>query len=138
MIKYFCDRCGKEMNGGNLCDKCEKEVFTYGFKVGDIVIASDGRTGVIESFCTCTFCKDRKFYEPKVKTTFGEEQIYITDIDRDDGFLSFYKIGDQTFGNVDKDVSAYLRQHIVNLKHAIIECEAQLNMIKKLENNNEI
>ena len=46
MIKYCCDRCGKEITGNIgatadgicLCDECMNDDLTCGFKVGDEVI----------------------------------------------------------------------------------------------------
>lgn len=74
------------------------------FKVGDEVITDDGRVGVIESICTCKSCRNRGFYEPSVKNKIeGSDQIYITDTDKRNGFISFYKIGNRVYGNIDKD-----------------------------------
>ena len=136
MIRYFCDRCGKETCGTNLCDKCEHEELTCGFKVGDKVIADDGRTGTITDICTCDRCKKRGFYEPTVKMDIGVCQIWITDTDKENGFRSFYQIGDRVFGNVDREASKDIREQIIELKHEVIEYEAQLDMLNKLKENN--
>lgn len=162
MIKYFCDRCGKEINGKvneytdtteainphtqkvvatwknveHICDECEQKELTCGFKVGDKVITSDGRTGVITSICNCERCKKRGFYEPKVQTNIGVDSIWITDTDKENGFISFYQIGDRVFGNVDTEASKYIKERIIELRHEVINYESQLNMIRKLENNN--
>lgn len=181
MVKYFCDRCGKEMENGrklytavydalgtlittigpakHLCEECcekldaikdklehEEDIFDvtdediellrYTFQVGDKVITSDGRTGTITDICDCDRCKKRGFYEPKVKMDFGASQIWITDTDKENGFISFYRIGDRVFGNVDTEAEKRIRERIRELKHEVIEYEAQLDMMKKLENNN--
>jgi hypothetical protein len=162
MIKYFCDRCGKEIDGKvneytdttevinphtqkvvatwknveHICDECEQKELTCGFKVGDKVITDDGRTGTIRSICYCDRCKERGFYEPKVQMDVGVCQIWITDTDKENGFRSFYQIGDRVFGNVDKEACKDIRERIVELKHELIGYEAQLNMMKKLENDN--
>lgn len=183
MIKYFCDRCGKEtkkearfipkdvarggrdnsimfiFDNGILCEECAKkfdaikdklkheedifdmsdediELLRYTFKVGDKVIADDGRTGTIVEICTCDRCKKRGFYEPKVQMDIGVYQIWITDTDKKNGFMSFYQIGNRVFGNIDNEASKNIRERIVELKHELVEYEAQLNMMKKLENNN--
>ena len=148
MIKYFCDRCGKEtknnakvvqknvarggisnsvmfvFDNGILCEECtekfdaikdklkhEEDIFNMTeaeiillrctFKVGDKVITSDGRTGTITSICECESCKKRGFYEPEVD--FGDYTDYIMFSDNEDGFKSYYKIGDRVFGNIDEE-----------------------------------
>ncbi len=147
MIKYFCDRCGKETSYANgyttppmmknkngimhhggffICNECyhkwrevkdrlsdidfvklldEKlQPYRCDFKVGDEVITSTGEVGVITDVCTCDRCRERGFFEPKVKTKIGNDTIYITDNDLRVGFRSFYKIGNHVFGNLDVDV----------------------------------
>lgn len=107
MIKYFCDRCGEETGDTQLCEDCLQEDLTCGFKVGDIVIASDGRVGVIEEICDCKSCKERGFYEPNVKMEIGVCQIWITNIDKEHNFYSFYQIGDHVYGNIDEESVLY-------------------------------
>ena len=128
MIKYFCDRCGKEIKGKaheeintteainyvtgdvvatwktveHICDECEQKDLTCGFKVGDEVITSDGRVGVIKSICDCERCKERGFFEPTIKMDDGATK-YITISDKEDGFESYYQIGDRVFGNLDEE-----------------------------------
>lgn len=131
MVKYFCDRCGKEINSGNLCDKCEYEELTCGFKIGDEVITSDGCVGIITDFCTCSKCKERGFYEPEIEMKVGS-QIYITDTDKSDRFKDYYKIGDKIFGNI---YDKYLLDHLKTYKEAITEIEAQLSVIEGLKKN---
>lgn len=126
-VKNFC----------NMSD-VDIELLRYTFKVGDKVITDDGRSGTIISICDCDRCKKRGFYEPKVKMDIGVCQIWITDTDKENGFMSFYQIGDRVFGNVDNEASKDIGERIVELKHEVIEYEAQLNMMKKLENANEI
>ena len=154
MIKIYCDKCGKEITGNvhkviehikatdglgavlvtfpkevHYCDECQYKELTCGFKVGDQVITDDGRIGIIESICDCDSCKKRGFYEPQVKMTVGECQIYITDTDKKNGFISFYKIGDQVFGNIDKEAKKRIRERIVDLRHELAEYESQLNSL---------
>ena len=157
MIKIYCNKGGKEITDNvnreveetkatdlygtvvakwtdilHYCDECRYGDLTCGFKVGDGVIADDGRTGVIESICECENCKKRGFYEPGVRMGIGNSQIWITDMDKENGFISFYKIGDQVFGNIDRDAAKTIRQRIVELRHELIEYEAQLEMLKGL------
>ena len=132
MIKYFCDRCGKETDGVHLCEACEYEELTCGFKVGDEVITDDGRVGIITDICDCEYCKKRGFYEPIVEMKLGS-QMYITDTDKENGFISYYKIGDKVFGNIDDQ---YLHSHLKEYTEAIKEIEAQLDVIKSLRENN--
>jgi hypothetical protein len=154
MIKVFCNKCGKEITGNintvtektqaidccdnvvakwqttvHYCDECQYNELTCGFKVGDIVITDDGRSGVIEDICDCDHCKKRGFYEPRVKMTIGNDQIWITDTDKKNGFISFYQIGGQVFGNIDEEAAKRIRQRIVDLKHELIESESQLDML---------
>jgi hypothetical protein len=131
MIKYFCDRCGKETNGVHICDECEHGELTCGFKAGDEVITDDGRVGIIKDICDCEHCKKRGFYEPIVEMKLGS-QIYITDTDKANGFISYYKIGDRVFGNID---DKYLWDHLKTYQEAIKEIEAQLDVINGLREN---
>lgn len=148
MVKYFCDKCKKEVprvtrvleeqwakdgHGAklmpfivaahDLCDKCnerfkrldldiadymklseeELNLLEFTFKVGDEVVTSTGKIGIITDICTCDRCKERGFYEPVVETKVGNGTIYITDNDKRANFRSFYKIGDRVFGNLDED-----------------------------------
>lgn len=131
MIKYFCDRCGVETCGTNLCDKCEYEELTCGFKVGDEVITSDGCVGTITDICTCKSCKERGFYEPEIEMKIGP-QIYMTDYAKKNGFDDYYKIGDKVFGNIN---DRHLLGRMESLKEEMSEIGARLNVIKKLTNN---
>lgn len=161
MIKVYCDKCGKEITGNvntvteeakavdcrdnvvatwtdtvHYCDKCQYNDLTCGFKVGDKVITDDGRVGVIKSICDCYRCKDRGFYEPNVKMTVGDSQIWITDTDKRNGFLSFYQIGDQVFGNVDEEAEKRIKERIADLRHELAEYESQLNVVRTLKKGN--
>ena len=149
MIKYFCDRCGKEtkknakvvqkevarggisnsvmfvFDTGMLCEECAEkfdaikdkleyveDIFNMTdeeiaslrcvFKVGDKVITSDGRTGTITSICDCDRCKGRGFYEPTVTFEDGTTD-YIMISDKNNGFKSYYSIGNKIFGNLDEE-----------------------------------
>jgi hypothetical protein len=114
----------------NMTDE-EIELLRYTFKVGDEVITDDGRVGVITDICDCERCKERGFYEPVVEMKIGS-QIYITDTDKKNGFISYYKIGDRVFGNID---DKYLHSHLKTYTEAIKEIEAQLNVIEGLKKN---
>ena len=162
MIKVYCNKCGKEITENvnreveetkafdlygtavskwtdvfHYCDKCQYENLTCGFKVGDMVFTDDGRVGVIESFCNCKTCKKRGFYEPNIKMEIGNGQIYITDTDKKNGFISFYQIGDQVFGNIDEESVLndiqYKKDEIRRYQEELIELEGQLNMVKVLQ-----
>ena len=139
MIKYFCDRCGVETCGVNLCDKCEYEELTCGFRVGDQVITSMGEVGVIRDICDCDRCKERGFFEPRIETEIGNWSIWITDTDKEDGFKSFYKIGDHIFGNIDEqDVLGnieYKKDSIRDLQKQVKTLKTQLNIVRALKNN---
>lgn len=106
MIKYFYGMGGEP---------------TPLFKIGDVVIASDGRTGFIQSICTCDACARRGFYEPRVTMLTGVNQIWITDTDKENGFLSFYRIGDKVFGNLEEE----------QVHRDIVSCDELLNTVKE-------
>ena len=109
------------------------ELALYTFKIGDQVITDDGRVGTITDICTCEQCKKRGFYEPRVEIEIGLYDIYITDSDKNNGFKSFYRIGDQVFGNVDEEESERIKDGIRERKLEIISLEGQLNVLKKLK-----
>lgn len=175
MVKYFCDRCGKEVDeinmtlsmvrGGKtagiqyLCPECTSKfqmikdrldnwmdflkmsdedtaLMEYDFKVGDEVITSDGRIGIIDSICTCENCKKRGFYEPQVKMCKGVDKIYITDTDKKNGFSNFYKIGKYKFGNVDKasvqNVIDITNNEITRLLSDLVTYREQLKRMEAL------
>lgn len=158
MIKVFCNKCGREITGNvntvteetqaidcsdnvvatwtdtvHYCDECQYEDLTCGFKVGDQVITDDGRIGIIESICDCDRCKKRGFYEPSVRMTIGNDQIWITDTDKKNGFISFYQIGDKVFGNVDEEAKERIEQRIDELQDELVKYKSQLYMLFDLE-----
>ena len=77
--------------------------------------------------------KKRGFYEPRVEMEIGLYDIYITDSDKNNGFKSFYRIGDQVFGNVDEEGFERIKDGIRERKLEIISLEGQLNVLKKLK-----
>lgn len=167
MIKVYCDKCGKEITGNAnvfsddfevrdghnvlmsyrgktlyYCDECAHSDLTCGFKVGDQVITSNGKTGIITDICTCDQCKKRGFYEPKVEVIIGTGSIWITDNDKRVNFRSFYRIGDHIYGNIDEDVVLYdierKNEEIIDAQKDLIELEKQLDVVKKLKQEKEI
>ena len=110
-----------------------------GFKIGDEVIMSTGEVGRITDICTCDFCRDRCFYEPTVEVEIGNDAIYITDNDKRNNFSSFYRIGDQVFGNIDedavKDSIKSVKDQIKKLQYELIELTSQLDIVKMLKRN---
>jgi hypothetical protein len=164
MIKVYCDKCGKEITGnvnaiteeteafdleGNsvvtfkdtvqICDECQYDDLTCGFKVGDQVITSTGKVGQITELCTCDRCKERGFYEPNVEVKIGSGHIWITGIDKNNGFIGFYQIGNRVFGNLDEeyvlDSIKSKKEEIYNMHKELIELESQLCVVQKLKNN---
>lgn len=162
MIKVFCDKCGKEItdkvntvkeeaeavsdgrvvckftsDSYQCCDECMENELSCGFKIGDEVISSTGEVGRITDICTCDKCKERGFYEPTVEVEIGNCSIYITDTDKRNGFSSFYKIGDQVFGNIDedavKDSIKSVKEQIKKLQYELIELTSQLEVVKMLK-----
>lgn len=166
MIKFYCDKCGKEITGNvnkvvgeteatdalgsvlcvfptviHVCDECQYKELTCGFKVGDKVITSTGQVGIITDICTCDKCKDRGFYEPVVEVEVGNGSIWITNNDKRVNFRSFYKIGDQIFGNIDEDCVLddikRKKEELHNVKKELIQLEAQLNVVKTSKKGNQ-
>lgn len=165
MIKIYCDKCGKEITDNvntvveeteaknccdntvikfastsyQCCDECMENELSCGFKIGDEVITSTGEVGRITDICTCNFCRDRGFYEPTVEVEIGNDAIYITDNDKRNNFSSFYKIGDQVFGNIDedavKDSIKSVKDQIKKLQYELIELTSQLDIVKMLKRN---
>lgn len=154
----LCEKCAKKFNMVKDRLKCEEDFFTmkddeislmeYDFKVGDKVITSTGQVGVIESICNCDRCKERGFYEPNVKTTSGVGTIWITDTDKENGFISFYQIGNYKFGNVDKESIRYdieLETHNIEASNKKLEeyhkqlerisCLSALDLCKEMLDN---
>ncbi len=128
MIKYFCDRCGKETKGEHICDECAIKELTCGFQVGNKVITADGREGVITHICTCAGCKERGFYEPTILMDDGDE-TYITKTDKECGFEEYYQIGDHVFGNLDEyNVIAGMER----CEQQLAQWRKQLALVKKL------
>lgn len=140
----LCEECIEKMKkiGVDIADFMkmsdeEAELALYTFKVGDQVITDDGRVGIIKEICTCPSCKVRGFYEPFVKLERGLYDIYITDTDKDNGFRSFYKIGDKVFGNIAEECDEEIKQEIKARQQEIISLEAQLSVVKKLKEEKE-
>jgi len=147
--KHICEDCSKkleEIKAPLLSKHYEQdflqmtdediELLRYTFKVGDKVITDDGRTGTITEICTCDRCKKRGFYEPTVQMDIGVCQIWITDTDKENGFRSFYQIGNRVFGNIDNEASEYILQRIEELEHELTEYEEQLEVVRELKENN--
>lgn len=127
----LCDKCNErfkrlDLDIANYMKLSEEEIdlLEYTFKVGDEVITSTGEVGIIEDICTCERCKKRGFYEPRVKTQYGHD-IYITDTDKNNGFVNFYKIGNHKFGNLDEE---YVVDSIKNTRNRM--AEEQQNLAK--------
>lgn len=116
----------------------QKNNVEYDFKVGDVVITDTGVVGAIEDICDCDRCKARGFYEPTVKVTNGaDDTIWITDTDKENGFIRFYQIGKYKFGNIDKEsVECSIEHEKENIKEAhkrLREYKKSLSRLNLLE-----
>ena len=138
--KHLCEDCTKKFNmvkdrlkhAEDFFDMTDEDIslMEYDFKVGDVVMTSTGETGIIESICDCTRCRARGFYEPKVKLTEGVCGIYITNLDKEDGFKNFFKIGKYKFGNVDKkSIERDIELETQNIKEANKRLEMYRNQL---------
>lgn len=112
--KFLCEECAEKFkkvkdrleHAEDFFDMTDDDIslIEYDFKVGDVVITDTGAVGVIEDICDCDRCKARGFYEPKVKVANGaDDTIWITNTDKENGFISFYQIGKYKFGNIDRE-----------------------------------
>lgn len=74
------------------------------FKVGDIVIDKNGRTGWINNVCHCDKCKERGFYEPKIQWLDNpDEYDYISIDEYDAGLINrFIRVGEFEFNKKEK------------------------------------
>lgn len=105
----------------------------YNFNVGDEVITADGCVGVITSICDCEDCLARGFAEPQVEAEIGEF-IWINNIDKEEGFSHFYKIGDYVFGNINE---TKLFNRLAELSAELKSISARLTVIKKIREEQE-
>lgn len=148
-LKHMCEECAKkfeqvkdkleyEEDFLNMIDE-EIELLQYRFKIGDQVITSAGEVGTIKDICTCEKCKERGFFEPRIETEIGNWSIWITNTDKEDGFKSFYKIGDHIFGNIDEqdvlDNIEYKKDSIRDLQKQVKTLKTQLNIVRALKKN---
>ena len=142
----LCDKCNErfkrlDLDIAEYMKLSEEEIdfLEFTFKVGDEVVTSTGKVGIITDICTCDRCKERGFYEPVVETKVGNGTIYITDNDKRVGFRSFYKIGNRVFGNLDEDVvldDIERNEGQSNqLLHEMCELRKQYHIIKHYKNN---
>lgn len=106
----------------------------YNFKVGDIVITSSGKVGVITDL---DHYGERKDFSILVATSIGVGRIYITDNDLRCGFASFYQIGNYLFGFIDEDTVDYdikqTEESIYKLQKEKIDYEAQKDVIQYIK-----
>lgn len=143
MIKYYCNRCNKEIKDNSnqrLCEECYNLLYEYDFQVGDEVITSIGEVGIIDYICKCVHCKERGFYEPHVISQ-GSEFILITNNSKENGFKNFYKIGKYTFGNINikgaQSAYDYACKNFENAKIKLEKATNALSRVKKLSEKRE-
>lgn len=105
------------------------------FKVGDKVITSDGKKGVITSICDCEYCQRRGFLEPYVEYEDGSNGT-IDIVDFENGFDDYYFIGDKVYGNLD-DISE-LTKFIKIYQSSIKQMKKQIKLIQKLKGEKDV
>lgn len=86
--------------------------------IGDEVIDIHGDRGVITKFCDCDLCRDRGFYEPVIKSSDYNCNLYISNYDMEGGYSIFYKIGDNIFP---EHVNEFFLKLYINNEEAIIK-----------------
>ena len=132
----LCNECNDKFNKLDLdiadfmklSDK-EIDLLLNAFKVGDMVITADGREGVITSVCTCDRCKERGFYEPTIKFEDGGTD-YIMISDKNNGFKSYYQIGNHFFGNLNEE-SVIRELNEINNRRANLESQLATILVLK-------
>lgn len=100
-------------------------------KVGDKVITSSGRRGVVRDICNCLYCHERGYNEAIVTYDNG----YMGDISiyqAESGFPDWYQIGDVTFPehldrNALLDRLAELHKEIDERQAEISDCQWMLS-----------
>ena len=148
--KHICEDCAKKLEEikDNLSSKHYEqdflqmtdediELLRYTFKAGDKVIAADGRTGTITSICKCNSCINRGFYEPEVD--FGDYTDYIMISDKEDGFKSYYQIGDKVFGNLNEESVIKELEEMGERYNKLVKQQGMIHLLRyRKENNNEL
>lgn len=105
------------------------------FKVGDKVVTSMGKEGVITSICDCEMCQQRGFLESNVRYEDGEYGI-IDIVDFENNFDDYYSIGDKVYGNILADITI-LKDYIKRQQFSINETKKQIKLIQKLKGEKE-
>ena len=127
-----CKRCANLIYGRYMTQKEKLNTMT----VGDIVITSRGEVGIITDICNCDKCTERGFHEPMIEPIVGE-YITCTDLDSQRCFRSFYRIGNQIYGNLDKDSLLdeihCCEQQIQEKQEHLSELNKQYKVIELLE-----
>lgn len=101
----------------------------YVFNIGDEVITANGEKGKIVDICKCEHCEERGFYEPTWEDEDGD-LLWITDYEAAHGFWNFYKIGEYTFGNLNKSRVA---DSIKMYERSLEQLRGRLAVIEELE-----
>ena len=102
----------------------------YTFNIGDVVVTTEGETGMIVDICKCERCRDRGWYEPMWCNDDTGEIDYITNYQAESGFVGFHRIGKYNFGDFEK---SRISDKILKLKDELESLEKRLELIKDLE-----
>lgn len=100
------------------------------FNVGDLAISSSGRISKIITFCTCSRCKERGFYELYTERFIDGDEDYITNYEYESNFKGYYAIGNEIFGKKPKkeDVLSIIKE----LEDEISSLNGYIKEYKKL------
>ena len=100
------------------------------FNVGDLAISSSGRISKIITFCTCSRCKERGFYELYTERFIDGDEDYITNYEYESNFKGYYAIGNEIFGKKPKkeDILSIIKE----LEDEISSLNGYIKEYKKL------
>ena len=114
------------------------DIKDYKFKVGDIIITTEGDVGNIIDICDCKNCRERGFNEIVwVSTITNSKDNYITISEAKNGFPSYYRIGDYTFRNHIFEERSVMDQ-LQAAKIRVERLEEKLRVIRQVRYLNEL
>lgn len=108
----------------------------YEFNIGDEVITIHGVRGKIIDICHCKECQKRGFFEliweidDETCSDVAVKTDYITNIEAENNFVHFHRIGKYQFNDIDKSDVLYAIGYFEKQMHSMKE---RLKFIESLE-----